>query len=81
MGPRLRTALRLAWTIVVAQAAFVLLLALFLSPAMALGSVAALLVAFVWVARRRRKSREAASLLRREPPPPSDEAAGNGKKG
>lgn len=60
MGPRFRTALRLVWTIVVAQAAFVLLLAFFLSPAVALGSVAALLVAFVWVARRRRRSREAA---------------------
>lgn len=59
MNPRLRTALRLVWTVVVAQAAFALLLALFLSPVVAVGSVVALLAVFIWVARRRRKTREA----------------------
>lgn len=66
MDARLRTALRLVWTVAVAQAAFLLLLALFLSPAVAVGSVAALLVALLAVARRARKARQ---------------AAGNGKKG
>lgn len=73
MDPRFRTALRLVWTIAVAQVAFLLLLALFLSPAVAVGSVVALLAAFIWVARRRRKAHGAAV--------PSSEAAGNGKKG
>ncbi|MEM3086357.1 MAG: hypothetical protein QXO51_06835 [Halobacteria archaeon] len=81
MDPRLRTALRLVWTIVVAQAAFILLLGLFLSPAVAVGSVAALLVAVVWVARRRRKMRQATGGAAGPSSTPSassprDEAAG-----
>lgn len=58
MDPRLRTALRLVWTIVLAQVVFALLLGLFLSPAVAIGSVALLLVLFIWVARRKRRMRK-----------------------
>ncbi len=64
MGPRLRTALRLVWTVLVAQAFFVLLLGLFLSPVVAAGSVAALLALVVFVARRRKRDKGA------NPPPP-----------
>jgi len=59
MDPRLRTALRLVWTIVLAQVVFALLLSLFLYPAVAIGSVALLLVLFIRVARRKRRMREA----------------------